>query len=367
MGQYKVTIFGAGNVGMALASLLAGHQDFAVRLADCSDEALDHSRRLGLNVERLRCASHDDFIAALAGQDAAVAAVPENVVAKIASAAAKTGVHYLDFSKTRPDTAKALKAMDGRRVALAGCGASPGLIDNCVSELVRDFSSVDDLVIRVGAIPRFPTNRLGYGLIWNIDGLFDEYTLPSIVIRDGQLVSLPSLDGYERFTLDGIAYECFMTSGGVDEISGLPMARPKNATFKTIRHPGHLEYMRFLLDDLGLRKRRDMLKSLLNNGLPLMKEDVVIFFVSARGYENGRLSEKSTVLRFTVSQRGEASRHFSALNMLSAGHAATLLDMLRKGEIDTISGNDCRTIPVRTFLASPFLKALCMDPAGRPY
>lgn len=356
-GPFKVTIFGAGSVGKALAAMLSRHPGFAVQLVDCSEEALDQARALGLDIDLRLSQRAEDSPAILSGQHACVAAVPEYVVPQIARAAASAGVHYLDLSKTRPETRLALENLAGDRAVFLGCGASPGIVENFAAGLVQEFSTVTDLVIRVGAIPRFPTNRLGYGLIWNIDGLIDEYTLPSSAIRDGQPVSLASLEGYECFTLDGVAYEGFITSGGVDEIAGFLKPSPRNLTFKTIRHPGHLEYIRFLLDDLGLRGRRDMLRSLLCNGLPLIEDDVVLFFVTARGYHGRQLTERSVLHRFAPGRTGEHDNRVNALTLLSAGHAASLLLMLREGEVTDRGFMAHQAIPAAKLLASPFLKA----------
>lgn len=353
MAPMRVIIFGAGNVGTALAGALSTLPSLAVTLADSTDEALDTARGFGIDARfrsgHLPC----DLKAMAAGHDMIVAAVPDRTVPQIARLAAETGTHYLDFSRPTAETLATLAPLGGQRAVLTGCGASPGLVETIATGLIRQFSSIEDLTIRVGAIPRHAVNRLGYGRIWNMDGLFDEYLLPSAALRDGKPVTVEPLEGHESLAIDGAAFEAFVTSGGMTEDfadCGVPI---RNLTFKTIRHPGHLDYMRFLLDDLNLRKRRDMLKSLLCNGLPVVEDDVVMFFVTARGEAGGRTIERSAFHR--LAPPFQAGR-FNALTRVAAGYAATLINLLTEGGV-TGSGRIAHCdLPVGDILESPFLK-----------
>src|SRR5437016_3671203 len=72
-----------------------------------------------------------------------------------------------------------------------------------------------DVQMRVGALPVFPHNALKYNLTWSTDGLINEYCNPCESIRDGTLVEVPALEELEQFTLDGVEYEAFNTSGGL--------------------------------------------------------------------------------------------------------------------------------------------------------
>lgn len=330
MHRFKVAIFGAGNVGTALAVTLSKNSDFTIQLIDRNEEALDRARKLNMDVGLRVLGGSEDLDALLLGQDMAVAAVPDVSVPQVAAAAARAGVHYLDFSAVKDQTRAILEPLAEKRAVMTGCGASPGIVENVAYGLLREFSPVSDLVIRLGAIPRYPNNRLGYGQIWNVDGLIDEYTLPSTAIRDGRLVDLTPLEEYERFSADGVNYEAFATSGGIDYLDLFSGSTPRNVTFKTIRYPNHLDYMRFLLDDLGLRNRRDMLKSLLYNGLPVIEDDVVLIAVTARGYRGRQPTERTVCHRFgPVRQLGP----FNALTQLAAGYAGSLISDLQQGDI----------------------------------
>lgn len=330
MARLRVSIVGAGKLGTALAALLAGQDEFSVEVVDPSEDALDRFARRELPA-RARLLRHREALPGiLAEADVTVAAVPEAALEEVAAAAVAARTHFLDFSPVRTRVGSSLSALAQNRAVFCGCGVSPGIIDNIAGGLLREFSPVADLTIRVGSIPRFPTNRLGYGQIWNVDGLIDEYTRPCAAIRDGKLVTLEPLEGYERITIDGVGYECFTTAGGLEDLEALTMAAPRNVTFKTLRYPGHLEYMRFLLDDLGLRGRRDMLRSLLLNGLPVIHDDVLLLVLTARGDRNGQMVERTISHRFVPNPE---IAPFNALTTVAAGYAATSLLLLARGEI----------------------------------
>jgi len=53
--------------------------------------------------------------------------------------------------------------------------------------------------------------------------------------------------------------------------------------YKTIRYPGHVDYLRFMFEDLGLRERMDLANEIFNHNLPTTEDDVVVFFAKATG------------------------------------------------------------------------------------
>ena len=355
MTKLNVCIFGAGEIGAALAVALARTESFSVTVVDRSEAALDRVRTMQSGAKEHVLSHPDELQAILRGQDVAVAAVPEAAIDDIARAAARAGVHYLDFVGIRPQTRGILEPLAGHRAVFNGCGVSPGIIENVAWGLLSCFASATDLTIRVGAIPQYPTNRLGYGQIWNVDGLISEYTRPSAAIRDGQPVWISPLEQYGQIIIGGVTYEEFVTSGGVEDLSIFSQASPKNVTIKTLRYPGHLEYMRFLLDDLGLRHRHDMLKSLLYNGLPVIEEDILLLSVTTRGLRGRQPTERTICHSFSPNQ---AVGPFNALTSVATGYAATLLSMLRQGDIEPSGFVAHHRFNTEALLNSPFLEPL---------
>ena len=95
------------------------------------------------------------------------------------------------------------------------CGLAPGFISIAAYHLTRLFDKLDAVYMRVGALPQFPSNALKYNLTWSTDGLINEYCNPCEAIHDGRRIDVLPLEGLEHFSLDGVRYEAFNTSGGL--------------------------------------------------------------------------------------------------------------------------------------------------------
>src|SRR5690606_7468539 len=150
---------------------------------------------------------------------------------------------------------------------------------------------------RVGALTRNATNSLRYNFTWSIDGVINEYCNPCEAIVNGQAASVQPLEGHETFTIDGEPFEAFNTSGGLGTLSETLHGRVRNLDYKTIRYPGHRDAMAFLLHDLRLIERRDLLRQVLEHAVPHSREDVVIVFASASGLRGGRFEQETRLAR----------------------------------------------------------------------
>lgn len=355
----RVAVVGTGRVGLCLAEMLDATGDYAVVAADCTDEALVAAQERGLTVRHVDAARPAELARLMAETDLAVAAVPDRLAPKVAQAAGAAGVAYLDFCEASEETHAAGRALSAGSAFLPGCGVSPGLVDAVANDLARRFDHGCDLDVRVGAIPATQTTRLGYSLIWSLDGLMDEYTAPCTAIVDGLITKLPALSDRIEFEAGSVAYEAFLTAGSVDALAALVGPRVRNLVFRTIRYPGHLDYMQFLLDDLGLRSRRDLLATVLRNGLPGTEPDAVVIYIKATGTRDGRRREELFSCR--IEQLASAGDH-SALSLASAAHAAALIDRLRAG---SLAGDEWRCpalTPHETVIATRHFEKLRFQP-----
>lgn len=349
----RVAVVGAGRVGLCLAEMLAATGNYAVVAADCTDEALVTAQARGLAVRQVDAARPQELVRLMAETDLAVAAVPDRLVPRVAQAAA--GIHYLDFCEASEETKAVGATVAPDKAFLTGCGVSPGLVDAVANDLAQRLDPGCSLDLRVGAIPARRTNRLGYGLIWSLDGLIDEYTEPCVAIVDGCVTTLPALSGRIEFEAGDVDYEAFLTAGSLDAIAALVNPHVRNLVFRTIRYPGHLDYMQFLLDDLGLRRRRDLLATVLRNGLPAAEPDVVVMEVRATGTRDGRPSEE--LFSGRIEPRESADGH-GALSLATAAHAAAIIDCLRAG---TLAGNELRCpalVPHETVISTRHFETL---------
>jgi len=356
----KAAVVGAGKIGSTIASLLAGSGDYEVLVIDQSAEAL------GAIDSRAKTAAMaiDDpetLAKALAGAFAVVNAAPYHLTTIVAQAAKAAGAHYLDLtedvaaSRVVRDLAK-----DSKTAFIPQCGLAPGFITIAAWDLAQHFEELHDVRLRVGALPRYPSNALNYNLTWSTDGVINEYCEPCEAIVEGKLREVPALEECEEFALDGVTYEAFNTSGGLGTLCQTLDGKVRNLNYRTIRYPGHAAIMKALLNDLGLRNRRPLLKDILENAVPATLQDVVIVFVTVSGMKDGRLMQETYVNK--VYAQPVAGEMKSAIQVTTAGAICAVLDMLADGKLPQTGFIRQEDIPLADFLANRFGRFYADEP-----
>lgn len=345
-----IVVVGAGKIGSTIVDLLIGSGDYRVKVVDRSPEAL-----AGLRGEAAVVDIDDPEALAghLAGAFAVLHAAPYSLTTRIATAAKAAGAHYLDLTEDVAST-KVVKALakDATSAFIPQCGLAPGFITIVACDLAQHFDELHDVRLRVGALPRYPSNALNYNLTWSTDGVINEYCEPCEAIVHGQLREVPALEEREEFSLDGVTYEAFNTSGGLGTLCETLAGKVHNLNYRTIRYPGHAAIMKALLNDLNLRNRREVLKDVLENAIPGTLQDVVIVFVTVSGLKAGRLMQETYVNRIYARPIGGVLR--SAIQVTTAGSICAVLDMLAAGELPTCGFVRQEDIPLDRFLANRF-------------
>ena len=328
-----VVIIGAGKIGGAIALMLADSGSYRVTVADRSAEQLaELPPHPSVSALLLDIADEVALQAALKGRFAVLSAAPFHATGRIARAARATGVHYLDLTEDVATTRQVEALAEGADTAfIPQCGLAPGFISIVAHDLTERFDTLDSVRMRVGALPQYPSNALNYNLTWSTDGLINEYIEPCEAVVEGRLVSVPALEEREEFSLDGVAYEAFNTSGGLGTLARTLEGRVRTLNYRTIRYPGHQAIVKALLNDLDLRNRRDVLKDLLEHALPATMQDVVVIFVTVCGWREGRYLQETYASK--VYAGIVAGRRMSAIQITTAAGIATVLDLLAEGRI----------------------------------
>ncbi|HEU4623784.1 MAG TPA: saccharopine dehydrogenase family protein [Steroidobacteraceae bacterium] len=353
----RVAVIGGGKIGSMIVDLLSGTGDYAVTVADRSREALDRLETHA-TVERVQLdiTDTDALERLLAGKFAVLSAAPYHLTTRIARAAKSQGAHYLDLTEDVASTriVKELAA-DAKTAFIPQCGLAPGFITIVAYDLAKRFDTLQDVRMRVGALPKYPANALNYNLTWSTDGVINEYCEPCEAIVNGQLREVPPLEECEEFALDGVTYEAFNTSGGLGTLCDTLKGKVRNLNYRTIRYPGHAAIMKALLNDLRLRDRRDVLKDILENALPATLQDVVIVFVTVSGRKRGRLIQETYANKIYAREIGGIMR--SAIQITTAAGICTVLDLLADGSLPARGFVRQEDISLEQFLANRFGKA----------
>jgi saccharopine dehydrogenase-like NADP-dependent oxidoreductase len=325
----NVVLFGAGKIGRMIAAFLSASGDYKLLVADNDAQRLRRvAARERVETALVDVADRHAVETALQGRDCVISALSFNFNAQLAEAAIARKVSYFDLTEdvetTRRIKTVAAAAHPGQTF-MPQCGLAPGAVAILAKHLTTSFDRLDTVHMRVGALPQFPSNALRYNLTWSTDGLINEYCNPCEAIQDGRRSDLRPLEGLEHFWLNGVQYEAFNTSGGVGTLCETLDGQLRELNYKTIRYPGHRDLMSFLIDDLRLGERRDLLKDVLERAVPVTFQDMVVVFCTASGWRSNQLVQISDA-RVIYSQNiyGEA---WSAIQISTAAALCAVLDL----------------------------------------
>jgi saccharopine dehydrogenase-like NADP-dependent oxidoreductase len=295
----KLILLGAGKIGDAILNLLSHTGDYEITVADRDPQRLKYVEQAAFPHTRIVQADLSDKAAVtelIRGHQVTLSACPYFLTPIIAGAAREANSHYFDLTEDVESTRIVKQLAEGAHSAFVPqCGLAPGFISIVANDVAQRFDILRDVSMRVGALPTFPNNALKYNLTWSTDGLINEYCNPCEAIVDGQLRETAALEEIEHFSLDGIDYEAFNTSGGLGTLCESLEGKVQNLNYKTVRYPGHRDIVKMLIRDLELGKieRRPILKDVLETSIPMTKQDVVLVFVSVVGMRAGRLEQES--------------------------------------------------------------------------
>lgn len=351
--NWNICVVGAGKIGQMIAALLGTSARYRVTVADHDLVALAAVNRTGVPTRQIDAEDPAGLARALTGFDAVISAAPFFLTPQIAAAAKSAGAHYFDLTEDVAATRAVRELAAGAATAfMPQCGLAPGFVGIAGAALAAGFDELDSLHMRVGALPLYPTNALKYNLTWSTDGLINEYCNPCDAIVKGARVTTAPLEDYERLGLDGVEYECFNTSGGLGTLPETLAGRARDVSYRSIRYPGHRDILRLLLEDLGLERRRDLLKEIFEAALPRTDQDVVLIYCTARGRKDGELREKSYINKSLAREIG--GQLWSAIQVTTAAGVLGVVDLMRQGRLPARGFVRQEQVELRDFLDTAF-------------
>lgn len=349
----RTVLLGAGHIGQTIARLLARTGDYEVTVVDRSAEALALLEGEPVRTRRADTADAATLVEVMRGHDAVVNALPYHLATLAATAAREANCHYFDLTEDVAATRAIQRLAEGAPVAfMPQCGLAPGFIGIVAHHLALGFDEVHEVKMRVGALPAFPTNSLKYNLTWSVDGLINEYIHPCEAIRDGERLEVLPLEGLEHFSLDGVEYEAFNTSGGLGTLCETLAGRVRTLDYKSVRYPGHRELMKFLLEELLLGREPETLKAILRRAVPSTMQDVVLVFVTVSGMKRGSLVQE-VFARKIFAERGPGEP-LSAIQITTAAGVCAAVDLFREGRLPQRGFVRQEQVRLPEFLANRF-------------
>jgi saccharopine dehydrogenase-like NADP-dependent oxidoreductase len=333
--MHTVLLLGAGKIGRMIARFLASTGDYHVRVADVDPQTLHRLRQVA-DVEAVvaDAARTEDLAAAMRDCQSVISALNGRCHSAVAEMALQSGASYFDLTgdiETGRRIREVARQATRGQVFVPHCGLAPGFIAVLARHLTKAFDALDTVHMRVGALPQFPSNALSYNLTWSTDGLINEYCNPCDAIQDGRRVQTCPLEGLEMFVLDGIRYEAFNTSGGAGTLCETLEHQVRELNYRTIRHAGHRDLMAFLINDLRLGQRRNLLKDILEYAIPVTFQDVVVIFCNVTGWRHGQFMQLSDTRK--IYEQTFAGEAWSAIQVTTAASICAVLDLHVSGQL----------------------------------
>lgn len=241
----KIIVLGAGMVGSAMAiDLSAMHE---VTLTDLSDGVLQKvlEKAPNLKTQQLDVTQVKELQATLQAFDLVVSAVPgflgyqtlKNIID-----ARKNVVDISFFPENALDLAELAK--QNKVTAIVDCGVAPGM-DNIILGYHNESMEITDFECLVGGLPKVKKWPFLYKAPFSPVDVIEEYTRPARYVEGGRMVTKPALSDCEYVEFDKVGTLESFNSDGLRSII-YTMPHIPNMKEKTLRYPGHVEYIKVL-------------------------------------------------------------------------------------------------------------------------
>lgn len=239
----RVMVLGAGMVGSAIAADLC--HEYQVTAVDVDPNRLEPLAAAHPLAVRVADLSDPETVRSLvAGADLAIGAVPGFMGLATLRAVIAAGVNAVDISFFGQDPFEldTLARAQGVTVVV-DAGVAPGL-SNMVLGYEATQMTVESFRCLVGGLPVRRDWPWQYRAPFSPVDVLEEYTRPARLVAHGTLVVKPALSDPELVDIDPVGtLEAFNTDGLRTLLRTMHVP---NMVEKTLRYPGHIEYVRVL-------------------------------------------------------------------------------------------------------------------------
>ncbi len=241
----KVIVIGAGMVGSAMAIDMAKNHD--VTLTDINLKVLESikTKNSDLQIQTLDVTDKKILQQSIEAFDLVICAVPGFLGFETLKSIIKGKKNVIDISFF-PENSLELDglAKEMQVTAIVDCGVAPGM-DNVILGHYNEIMKLTGFECLVGGLPKEKKWPFCYKAPFSPIDVIEEYTRPARYVENGyEVVREPLTDcDYVHFDKVG-TLESFNSDGLRSIIHTMPHI--PNMKEKTLRYPGHVEYIRVL-------------------------------------------------------------------------------------------------------------------------
>lgn len=289
----NIIVLGAGMVGSAIAIDLTSQH--VVTLTDMSIQRLYqvHTKCPLLKIHQLDVTNISELQDLIKSFDLVVCAVPGFLGYQTLKNIIEVGKNVVDISFF-PENALDLDLLAKSKgvTAIVDCGVAPGM-DNIILGYYNDRLKLTDFECLVGGLPKVKKWPFCYKAPFSPVDVIEEYTRPARYVENGNIIVREALSDCEYIEFDEVGTLESFNSDGLRSII-YTMPHIKNMKEKTLRYPGHVEYVRVLKESGFFSK-----ETINVNGIDVSPLDVTskILF---NEWKLGENEDELTIMRITL-------------------------------------------------------------------
>ena len=292
----KIIVLGAGMVGSAMAiDMVLNHK---VTLSDLDQRALDNAKQKhnDLDLLQLDVTNTKVLQSTIKNYDLVICAVPGFLGYQTLRAIIEAEMNVIDISFF-PENSLELDALAKEKgvTAIVDCGVAPGM-DNIILGHYNEKLKITDFECLVGGLPKVKKWPFSYKAPFSPIDVIEEYTRPARYVEKGEVITREALTDCEYLQFDNIGTLESFNSDGLRSII-YTMPHIPNMKEKTLRYPGHVEYIKVLKESGFFDKEKIEINDRMIS--PLDFTSKILF----KEWKLDELEEELTVMRVTV--RGE--------------------------------------------------------------
>ncbi len=241
----QIIVLGAGMVGSAMAIDLA--KNHKVVLTDVNPLVLEKIKSDNPHIETMVLDATNTLVlqSEVKKHDLVINAVPGFLGFETLKSVIEAGMNAIDIAFF-PENSLELDALAKKHqvTAIVDCGVAPGM-DNIILGYYNEKMKLTDFECLVGGLPKTKKWPFSYKAPFSPVDVIEEYTRPARYVEHGEEVVREALTDCEYVEFDKVGTLESFNSDGLRSII-YTMPHIPNMKEKTLRYPGHVEYVKVL-------------------------------------------------------------------------------------------------------------------------
>ena len=294
----NIIILGSGMVGGVMAIEMA--KTYNVTITDLSQYVLDKvkTKSNALNTMQLDVTNKEFLQKTIKGFDLVICAVPGFLGFETLKAIIEAEMNVIDISFF-PENALELDelAKEKKVTAIVDCGVAPGM-GNVILGYYNEKLKLTDFECLVGGLPKVKKWPFFYKAPFSPVDVIEEYTRPARYVENSNLIVKEPLTDAEYLEFDKVGTLESFNSDGLRSII-FTMPHIPNMKEKTLRYPGHIEYIKVLKESGFFSEEKIKIKG--TEVSPLDFTSKILF----NEWKLGEAEEEITVMKVTLKGENE--------------------------------------------------------------